>query len=448
MRVAVIGAGVIGVTTAYELAADGHDVVVFERRGSVAAECSFANAGLVAPGYVTPWAAPGMPAKVMRHLFGAHAPVRVRPGLDPGTLRWLWSWWRACRLAPYRANRLRMQRLAGFSRERLHELTRRLKFDYERAEGNLVLLRTAEDLALAQPGLASLTELGTRFQMLDARQARNVEPGLNPKMALHAGIYLPDDEVGNCRQFSHLLRFAAQQIGVRFRFHTSVRQLHAGPTPQVVHRYAPPESSAIVASQPDPASAEVADTQPMAFEAVTENFNAVIVCAALGSSALLAPHGLKLPLQAVYGYSVTAPLRQSDMYPDQGPHSALMDEHYKVAISRLGTRVRVAGSAEIGGSAEHHSSGAFDTLYKVLHDWFPGAARMSHAQRWKGARPMLPDGPPVLGVSGIDGIWLNLGHGSSGWALACGSARLLADAVGGRAPSIDVEGLGVERLRR
>ena len=124
-----------------------------------------------------------------------------------------------------------------------------------------------------------------------------------------------------------------------------------------------------------------------------------------------------------------------------------MDERYKVAISRLGARVRVAGSAEIGGSAEHHNSGSLDTLYKVLHDWFPGVARLSHEQRWKGARPMLPDGPPVLGRSGIDGVWLNLGHGSSGWALACGSARLLADAVAGRPAAIDTEGLGVSRLK-
>ena len=447
MRIAVIGAGIIGVTTAYELASDGHEVSVFERRGSVAAETSFANAGLVAPGYVTPWAAPGMPAKVLRHLFSAHSPVRLRAGFDAGTIGWLWQWWRACRLRTYQANRLRMQRLAGFSRDRLHALTQALQLDYERADGYLVLLRGADDVVMAEPGLASLKDLGTRFEMLSGDAARRIEPGLNPKMALAAAIYLPDDEVGNCRQFAHLLRFAAQRLGVRFRFHTRVNAIHAGPTPQVVHLYSPPDNSTLLASQIDPASADVADTQPMPFEAVTENFDAIVVCAALGSTGLLAPHGLKLPLLGVHGYSVTAPLRQSEMYPDQGPRSALMDERYKVAISRLGARVRVAGGAEIGGSAEHHPSGAFDTLYKVLHDWFPGAARMSHAQRWKGTRPMLPDGPPVLGASGIDAVWLNLGHGSSGWALACGSARLLADAIAGRPPAIDIEGLGVERLR-
>jgi D-amino-acid dehydrogenase len=445
MRVAVIGAGIIGVTTAYELAADGHDVVVFDRRGSVAAETSFANAGLIAPGYVTPWAAPGMPGKVLRSLFSAHGAVKIRGSMEIGAVRWLWQWWRACRARTYRANRLRMHRLAAYSQQRLHALTEELKLEYERAEGYLVLLRTPEDVLLSKSTLDALAETDTRFEMLDAERCRLVEPGLNPRMPLEGGIYLPDDEVGNCRQFAHLLRLAAGRRGVRFRLHTPVRQIRPGATPQVVHRYAPPESAALTSPHTGPP--EAADTQPMPFETVTENFDAVIVCAAMGSAALMRPLGLRLPLQAVFGHSVTAPLRPSEMFPEMGPRSALMDEHYKVAISRFGTRVRVAGGAEIGGSAEHHASGAFETLYKVLHDWFPGAARMNQAQRWKGARPMLPDGPPLVGASGHEGIWLNLGHGSSGWALACGSARLLADALAQRTPAIDPEGLGIERLR-
>jgi D-amino-acid dehydrogenase len=147
---------------------------------------------------------------------------------------------------------------------------------------------------------------------------------------------------------------------------------------------------------------------------------------------------------AVYGYSVSAPLRE----PLNAPRSAVMDERYKVAISRLGQRVRVAGSAELGGSLEHKRASSLRTLYKVLHDWFPGAAQFSNGvQEWKGARPMLPDGPPILGASGVPGVWLNLGHGSSGWALSCGSARALADLVAQRTTELDIEGLGVERLR-
>lgn len=219
MRVAVIGAGIVGVTTAYELSVDGHEVTVFERRDTVAAETSFANAGLVAPGYVTPWAAPGMPGKVLRHLMSRDAPVRLHANFDLG---WAWKWWRACRAETYRANRLRMQRLAWFSRDRLHEITRHLRLEYERRQGCLVLLRTAKDLALAQTGLATLTELGTRFEALDAEQCRAIEPELASGTPLHAGIHLPDDEVGNCRQFALLLRKKAEELGARFVFETTV----------------------------------------------------------------------------------------------------------------------------------------------------------------------------------------------------------------------------------
>lgn len=450
MRVAVVGAGIIGVTTAYELAADGHEVTVFERRGSVAAETSFANAGVVAPGYVTPWAAPGMPGKVLAHLLARHAPVRVGARLDGATLAWLWKWWRACSAPRYQANRRRMQRLAAYSRDRLHHLTHELQLHYERSDGYLVLLRSPRDAAAVQPGLKVLEELGFAFDKLDAAGCRRVEPGLSADTPLHGGIYLANDEVGNCRQFALLMRSQAQRLGARFRFHTAVHTLHPGREPQLTHEYVSPGDApaTLLSVALDARSAEGPPTVPTAIGPVTEAFDAVVVCAALGAPALLAPHGLRLPLMAVHGYSITAPLRHLEDHPDLGPRSALMDERYKVAISRLGNRVRVAGSAELASRAETHHPGALATLHKVLNDWFPGATRLSQAQRWKGARPMLPDGPPVIGASGIAGVWLNLGHGSSGWALACGSARVLADALAGRAPPIDVEGLGVARLVR
>jgi D-amino-acid dehydrogenase len=446
MRVAVIGAGVIGVTSAWELARDGHEVTVFERRGSVAAETSFANAGVIAPGYVTPWAAPGMPGKVLKHLFGRHAPVRINASLDLATLRWLLQWRRACSAESYGANRLRMLRLARYSRSLLHELTRAQALDYERGEGYLVLLRSDRDLALARPGLKLLAETGTRFALVDAAKCRSVEPGLNPETALLAGIHLPDDEVGNCRQFTTLLRGEAQRCGVQFVFHSEVRAIQAGARPEVEHAHAPPEESTLFAAKPQAERSEGPLTHPEPFELRRERFDAVVVCAALGARALLRPLGVRLPLAAVWGYSVTAPLRQIEAHPEFGPRSGVMDERFKVAISRLGQRVRIAGSAEIGGRAGRINPAALDTLYKVLDDWYPGVAQVGQVQVWKGARPMLPDGPPVIGASGAPGVWLNLGHGSSGWALACGSARVVADAVAGRAAAIDVEGLDVSRL--
>ncbi|MEO7152226.1 MAG: FAD-dependent oxidoreductase [Burkholderiaceae bacterium] len=450
MRVALVGAGIVGVTTAYELAADGHDVSVFERTGGVASETSFANAGVIAPGYVTPWAAPGMAGKVLRHLLSRHTPVRLHAALGPATIGWLVQWWRASRLRTYQANRARMQRLAVYSRERLHHVSSELRLDWERSDGYLVLLRSARDLALARPGLDLLERGGTRFALLDAAGCRSHEPGLNPETDLHAGIHLPDDEVGNCRQFAYLLREEAQRLGARFAFHTRVERIEAGAQPGVVHRRmaveAGPTTQHARALPADPAPPHAA-TEPMPEGPTTERYDAVIVCAGVGSRPLLRPLGVTLPLLPVYGYSVTAPLRHLPQHPDHGPRSGVMDERYKVAISRLGQRVRVAGCAEIGGAAQRHNEAAIATLYKVMHDWFPGSALTGQAQHWKGARPMLPDGPPVIGRSGADGVWLNLGHGGSGWALACGSARLLGDLVAGRTPAIDTDGLGIERLR-
>ena len=422
MKVAVIGAGIIGVTTAYELGADGHEVTVFERRGSAAEETSFANAGVVAPGYVTPWAAPGMPAKIARYLLSDHAPVRIAWPLSGNDIRWMWKWYRSCDLATYAANRLRMQRLAFYSRTRLRELTEELQLEYDRAMGYMVLLRAEKDRKLVQPGLQVLRDAGVALKEISADEARAIEPALNPDTQFAGAVHLPDDEVGNCRQFALLLKNVAQANGVNFEFNTAVAPLDpAGPG----------SLSAWVLGESAP---------------TRRNFDAVVVCGGVDSAALLRPLGLSIPLAAVYGYSISAPIREHV----NSPRGALMDERFKVAISRMGNRVRVAGSAEIGGDLARKRPSAIQTLYKVLHDWFPGAAQLVNtgaiAQEWKGARPMLPDGPPLIGATGIPGIWINLGHGSSGWALSCGSARAVADLMAGRAPDVDIEGLGVERL--
>lgn len=443
MRVAVIGAGIVGVTTAYELSADGHEVTVFERRGSIAAEASFANAGVIAPGYVTPWAAPGMPSHVLAHLMQRHAPVRLGTRLGLSTLHWLWRWWRACKPHAYRTNRARLQRLASYSKQRLHALTHALQLDYERTEGYLVLLRSERDVHRARAGMSVLEEAGVRHRLLDAAQCRQVEPGLNGDAPLHGGIHLPNDEVANCRQFAMLIRDEAERLGAKFRFHTTVQRVEPGRAPRLTRVYSPMEESTWVSADAQRLDGPPTDVLP--FEPETESYDAIIVCAAVDSVVLLKPHGVNLPLMPVYGYSVTAPLRKLDVHPDVGPRSAVMDERYKVAISRIGARLRVAGSAELGGSPARHNKAVLATLYKVLNDWFPGAAHLSQAQVWKGARPMLPDGPPLIGASGLPGVWMNLGHGSSGWALACGSARVLADSLRGRAPSIDTEGFGLDR---
>jgi D-amino-acid dehydrogenase len=449
MKVGIIGAGIIGITTAWELAADGHEVTVFERRGSVAAESSFANAGVMAPGGVVPWGSPAHPARAFARSFGREAPLRLRRGASLRELAWLWRWSRARAPEASEADRRRLHHLARFSRERLHGLTRSLSLDYERSEGCLVLLRTKQDLATLRPTLVALADLKARFKLVDAAQCRIVEPGLSAEAALHSGVYLPEDEVGNCRQFAALLRAEAQRLGVRFRFHTPVRQIVAGRSPQLVHAYAPPDEPTVLLNVSAEGVAGAArDAHAAAHVPVNESFDAVVVCAALDSVALLRPLGLKLPMQAIHGYSVTAPVRRLEAHGDIGPRSAVIDHRHQVVISRLGARLRVAGIAEIGGSPRRHDPKVVERLYEVLQTWFPGSARLSQAQVWKGARPMLPDGAPALGASGIEGVWLNLGHGASGWALACGSARVVADAVAGRTLPSDAQGLSVERWRR
>lgn len=431
MRIAVVGAGIVGVTTAQALLDDGHEVTVFERQGSVATEGSFANAGFVAPGYVTPWAAPGMTAKVLGQLFRRDAAVRLAGIPGPALTAWLWRWWRACSATRYAASRAAMLALARDSQQRTHALALSQGIEHERSRGVLVLLRGDAEVAQTRAGLKVLAELGVNFHLVGPEACRQIEPALEAGTSLKAGIHLPDSESGNCRQFALELKSVLQRCGVQFHFHHAVQSLAAGADVKLLVRSTAPSAGG-GPGEPSP-SREVA-------------FDAVVVCAAMGAPALLPT--LRLPVQPVHGYSVTLPVRRHDGYPDLAPRAALMDERYKVAITRLGDRVRVAGSAELGGDTEAMRPAALATLYRVLEDWFPAAVRQTgSAQTWKGARPMLPDGPPAIGPTGHPGVWVNTGHGSSGWALACGSARLVADLIGGRKPAVDAAPFSPQRWR-
>lgn len=415
MKIAVIGAGIVGITTAYELGVDGHAVTVFERRSAAAEETSFANAGLFAPGYATPWAAPGMPRQMFEQLLQRHAGVRLSWPLGTAELAWMWRWYRACNLEQYLSSRNHMRRLAHYSRARLHAIRTHLRLDYDRSDGFLVLLRTERDRQHMQPSLQVLRDAGVAFRQLEPAQARMVEPALHTETPFAAAIQLPGDEVGNCRQFALLLKNEAQRMGVQFRFNCTIEGIDSHTLPALrIH----------------------GETTPLAFDAM-------VVCAGVASAALLRGIGIRLPLLPVHGYSLSATIKE----PLNAPRSAVMDEHYSVAITRLGNRVRVAGGAEIGGRSDVKNAASLRTLYKVLQDWFPGATSTRNGvQEWKAARPMLPDGLPIVGSSGKPGIWLNLAQGSSGWTLSCGSARGLADAIAGKLPEIDMQGFALTRL--
>lgn len=427
MRVAIIGAGLAGVTSAYELAAEGHRVTVFERRGSVAAEGSFANAGFVVPGLALSWATPAFPAP-------------FRPGFG-----WRFGHWRAARDKALPERQEKLLRLAQFSLTRLARLRRDLQLDYERAEGQVVLLRTAKDAAAIAPGLALLERAGIMHRRIDAEQCRALEPGLSPDVPLHGGVQLEHGEVGNARQFALQLRTEAQRLGAQFRFHTTVRSLtpgQSGAPVRLVHEHTPPKEQGGGLSRFPADAANFGDTEPMGLGPIEHVFDAVLVCAAFDAAALLAPLGVKLPLTPMHGYSITAPLRRLEAHPDLGPRAALWDQQRQIAIARIGQRVRVAGGIEFGGSGGKYSPAAVALLHDALHDWFPGAMQQGQVQRWKGAFALLPDGLPLIGASGLPGIWLNLAQGATGWPIACGAARALAGPMGGRAAEFDLGGPG------
>ncbi|MGA7781531.1 MAG: D-amino acid dehydrogenase [Paraburkholderia sp.] len=421
MNTIVLGGGVIGVATAFYLRAQGCEVTVIECEPDVALATSFGNAGVIAPGYVTPWAAPGMPTKILKYLFKPASPLIFRPTFDPAQWRWIARWLRECDLERFRVNKQRMQRIAYYSRTCLHEFRSRYPFDYGRSQGYLQLFRSEYDVELAQPALAVLRDGGIVFQEMSPAQCVDIEPGLRwARETPVSGLYLPDDEAGDCARFTRELRAICENHGVLFRFDTRVTGLDVqGGTARGVRIEGERGGETLAA-------------------------DAVVVALGVDSAALLAPLGVKVPLYPVKGYSATLPVIDDE----KAPRAALMDESLKTAITRFGRNLRVAGTAELGNRQSTLREQALQTLLKVLDDWFPHAAKPNSAHFWVGRRPMTPDGAPLLGASGVEGLWLNVGHGSTGWAMSMGSGRVVSELVVGRTPEIDLEGLTVERYRR
>ncbi|MBR8212077.1 D-amino acid dehydrogenase [Burkholderia cenocepacia] len=433
MHVIVLGAGVIGVTTAWHLREAGCDVTVIEREADVAQATSLGNAGVIAPGYVTPWAAPGMPGKILKYLFKPASPLIFRPTLDAAQWRWIARWLRECEFERFRVNKQRMQRIAYYSRARLHAFRERYPFDYGASRGYLQLLRGAFDVDMVQPALKVLRDAGIAFRELDAAGCTAIEPGLRwARQAPVGGIYLPDDEAGDCARFTRELRVLCEAHGVTFRFNTELRALDvAGEKARGVH---------VVAVGGN----HEGNGSGGARHGTTLAADAIVVALGVDSAGLLRPHGIDVPLYPVKGYSATLAVVDDE----KAPCAALMDESLKTAITRFGPTLRVAGTAELGNRHATLRQQALDTLMKVLDDWFPHAADRTSARFWVGRRPMTPDGPPLLGASGIDGLWLNVGHGSTGWAMSMGSGKVVADLVTGRTPEIDLAGLTLERYGR
>ena len=420
MKVIVLGSGVIGTTTAYYLARAGAQVTVLDRQAGAAQETSFANAGQVSPGYSTPWAAPGIPLKALKWMFQKHAPLALRLDGSLFQLRWMAQMLRQCTSAQYAVNKERLMRVSGYSRDCLRQLRRDIGIEYDqRTGGTLQVFRTQAQMDAVGRDTAVLKDCGVDFEVLDRDGLARVEPGLaHARDRLSGGLRLPGDETGDCHLFTRRLAQEAQRLGVEFRFNTTVSRLVTRGTAVTGVELQGREGSA------------------------AEVLSADRVVLALGSYSrqMLQPLGLDLPVYPVKGYSLTLPLRDESL----APQSTVLDETYKIALTRLGDRIRVGGMAELGGFDLRLDPRRRATLEMVTQDLFPGGD-LQRAEFWTGLRPMTPDSTPLIGATRWARLFLNTGHGTLGWTMACGSARVTADLVLGRPTDIRTDDLGLHR---
>jgi D-amino-acid dehydrogenase len=414
MKVIVLGSGVVGVATAYYLARAGARVTVIDRQPAPALETSFANAGQVSPGYSTPWAAPGIPLKALKWMFQEHAPLAIRADGSLWQLRWMAKMLRNCTAARYAENKERMMRVAQYSRACLQQLRADTGIRYEqRTGGTLQLFRTQAQVDAAQRDIAVLEECGVPYRLLDRDALAAVEPALaRAKDRLSGGLQLPTDETGDCHLFTQALARLAQELGVDFRFGARIDRL---------------------AFDGDQVSGAVVDGRVL-------QADRYVVALGSHSRALLAPLGIAAPVYPVKGYSLTVPLVDEAL----APQSTVLDETYKIAVTRFDRRIRVGGMAELAGFDAALDPRRRATLEMVVQDLFPGGD-VARADFWTGFRPMTPDSTPILGATPMRNLFLNTGHGTLGWTMACGSGRVVADLVTGARPEIDIAGLGIGR---
>ncbi|KAF1028493.1 MAG: D-amino acid dehydrogenase [Burkholderia plantarii] len=411
MRVVILGSGVVGVTSAYYLARAGHEVTVIDREAGPALETSFANAGQISPGYAAPWAAPGVPLKAVKWMFEKHAPLAIRLDGTRFQLEWMWQMLRNCTTERYSVNKGRMVRLAEYSRDCLQALRADTGVGYEgRAGGTLQLFRTQAQFDGAAKDMAVLRDANVPFELLSASELTKAEPALGAvSHKLTGGLRLPGDETGDCQLFTTRLAEMAAAHGVTFRYNMPIDALAI-------------------------AGGKIAGVQ-----CGSELVRADAYVVALGSySTRLLANLVKIPVYPLKGYSITAPIVNAAA----APVSTVLDETYKIAITRFDSRIRVGGMAEIAGFDKRLKAARRETLEMCVNDLFPGGGDTSKATFWTGLRPMTPDGTP------ISNLFLNTGHGTLGWTMSCGSGQLLADLMSGKKPAIQADDLSVHRYLR
>ena len=414
MQVIILGSGVIGVTSAYYLAKKGAKVTVIDRQPNPAQETSFANAGQVSPGYSTPWAAPGIPLKAMKWMFQRHAPLAIRLDGSFWELQWMAQMLANCNPESYAVNKERMTRVAEYSRDCLRELRRDTEISYEnRSGGTLQVFRNEAQLEAVQRDIKVLEECGVAHELLTPDQLATVEPALaQAKERLTGGLRLPNDETGDCFLFTNKLAALAAELGVEFRFNQQVEQL--------------------IWEQDQICGVKIgdeilkADHYVLAFGSYSRSF--------------IQPLEINLPVYPVKGYSITLPIIDEAL----APQSTVLDESYKVAVTRFDQRIRVGGMAELGGFDLRLKQTRRETLELVVNDLFPGGD-VTQATFWTGLRPMTPDSTPIIGKTKFKNLFVNTGHGTLGWTMSCGSGKLLSDIIFNHSPEISTEGLSIAR---
>ncbi|WP_322009926.1 D-amino acid dehydrogenase [Paraburkholderia sp. J12] len=414
MRVVILGSGVVGVASAWYLARAGHEVTVIDREAGPALETSFANAGQISPGYAAPWAAPGVPLKAVKWMFEKHAPLAIRLDGTKFQLQWMWQMLQNCTAERYALNKGRMVRLAEYSRDCLQALRADTGIQYEgRTGGTLQVFRTQQQFDGAQKDIAVLKDANVPYELLTAAELERAEPALAAvSHKLTGGLRLPGDETGDCQLFTTRLAAMAEELGVKFRYNTPIDGL------------------------------AVTGERIAGVQCGSELVRADAFVVALGSFSTKMLAGLvKIPVYPLKGYSITAPIVNADA----APVSTVLDETYKIAITRFDNRIRVGGMAEIVGFDKTLREARRETLEMCVNDLFPGGGDTTKATFWTGLRPMTPDGTPVVGRTPISNLFLNTGHGTLGWTMSCGSGQLLADLISGKKPAIKADDLSVFR---
>ena len=414
MRVIVLGSGVIGVASAYYLAQQGASVTVLDRQAGPAEETSFGNAGQISPGYSTPWAAPGIPFKAVKWMFQHHAPLAINMDGSMWQLQWMAQMLKNCNPQSYAINKERMTRVAEYSRDCLRDLRKATGIHYEnRSKGTLQVFRNEAQLEAVQRDIQVLKECGVDYELLLKEDLAKVEPALAfAQDKLVGGLHLPNDETGDCYLFTNALAKLAKNMGVDFKFNQSVEKL-------VIEG---DEIKGVVVD----GKVLTADRYVLAFGSYSRDF--------------LKPLNLDLPVYPVKGYSLTIPI----VDPAFAPQSTVLDETYKIAITRFDERIRVGGMAELSGYNHGLNENRRATLQMVTQDLFPGGD-MQQATFWTGLRPMTPDSTPIIGATRFSNLFLNTGHGTLGWTMACGSGKLISDLVLNHKTDINTEGLSIQR---